>query len=778
MKKNVLNFVVLAIVALLVPGRSLAYDFSSVTSSGDTVYYDIVAGGVQVTRPVVINDSWTGCTNLVIPSSVEHNGVTYDVISIGGSAFRRCTSLISVIIPNSVTSIGPNAFEECTSLTSVVLPDNITEINAGLFRRCTSLTSIVIPDGVTRIGYNSNFGDSFAECTSLTSVSIPNSVTYISTRSFYGCTSLVSITIPDSVSYIDNGAFYGVKNVVYHGSATGSPWGALSINGVVDGDFVFADSTKTLLSVYIGNGGNVTIPSTVDTIGDYAFAFFSRPISVTIPSSVNAIGTGGIDPYNMYESRGTFYNCTGLTSVVIPSSITMINDGTFFGCTGLTSVTIPNSVTSIGRNAFRGCTNLTSVNISTGITTISGGTFMGCTGLTSVSIPNGVECIGEKNMYSGRGAFEGCTSLASVTIPSSVTFIGVYAFEGCKGLASVNIPGSVDTIGQEAFAGCTGLAPVSIPDSVTFIGYDAFSLVKSIFYHGSATGSPWGALSLNGEIDGDFVFTDSTKTYLVAYVGNGGSVTIPSTVDTIGVSAFYECDGLTSVTIPNSVTSIGWSAFQGCTGLTSVTIPNSVTSIEGGAFRGCTSLTSINFPGSITYIGPNAFDSCINLSSVYSYATVPPSINVYSSFRFVSKTIPLFVPCEAVSEYSSSAWSTIFYNIYCFPFPDTVFVSVHDTIYIEDIVYIHDTIYIYDTVYITQEGIGDVEAISAKIYQRDGQIVVEGANGNTVLFYDVNGRMLATKRDEYAPLRFDAPVSGTYMIKIGNHPARKMVVVR
>ena len=100
--------------------------------------------------------------------------------------------------------------------------------------------------------------------------------------------------------------------------------------------------------------------------------------------------------------------------------------------------------------------------------------------------------------------------------------------------------------------------------------------------------------------------------------------------------------------------------------------------------------------------------------------------------------------------------------------------ATSDTVYI----YVHDTVYIHDTIYITSEGIGDVEAISAKIYQRDGQIVVEGANGNTVVFYDVNGRMLATKRDEYAPLRFDAPVSGTYMIKIGNHPARKVVVVR
>ncbi len=109
---------------------------------------------------------------------------------------------------------------------------------------------------------------------------------------------------------------------------------------------------------------------------------------------------------------------------------------------------------------------------------------------------------------------------------------------------------------------------------------------------------------------------------------------------------------------------------------------------------------------------------------------------------------------------------------------DTVMVT--DTLWLTqiDTVWLHDTIIVHDTVYITSEGIGDVDAMTAKVYASNGQIVVEGANGNIVTFYDVNGRVLATKRDEFAPLRFNAPASGTYLIKIGNYPARRVVVIR
>ena len=112
-------------------------------------------------------------------------------------------------------------------------------------------------------------------------------------------------------------------------------------------------------------------------------------------------------------------------------------------------------------------------------------------------------------------------------------------------------------------------------------------------------------------------------------------------------------------------------------------------------------------------------------------------------------------------------FDTAIYNTYHY---DTLIVNNH----YYDTVFVH----LHDTIYITQEGIGDVDGINAKVYSSQGQIVVEGANGNQVTLYDVTGRVLATKQDHYTPLRFDAPVSGTYMIKIGRHPARKVVVIR
>ncbi len=107
---------------------------------------------------------------------------------------------------------------------------------------------------------------------------------------------------------------------------------------------------------------------------------------------------------------------------------------------------------------------------------------------------------------------------------------------------------------------------------------------------------------------------------------------------------------------------------------------------------------------------------------------------------------------------------------------DTSFAAVFVPISFVDTVWVYDTI--HDTVYITDQGIDGVDALNAKVYVRQGQIVVEGADGNTVTLLDINGRMLATKQDDYGMLRFDIPSSGSYMIKIGNHPARRVVVIR
>ena len=203
---------------------------------------------------------------------------------------------------------------------------------------------------------------------------------------------------------------------------------------------------------------------------------------------------------------------------------------------------------------------------------------------------------------------------ASVTYNSvtySVTSIGNYAFDDCFGLKSVTIPNSVTSIGEWAFAHCTGLTSVTIPNSVTSIGEWAFASVLNIVYSGSATGSPWGARSINGYVDGDgyFVYSDETKTNLLA-------CSSAATGD---------------ITIPNSVTSIGDYAFEGCSGLTSVTIPNSVTSIGEDAFSYCTSLTSVTIE-----------------------AETPPTLGEDAFYD--TNNCPIYVPCNAVNAYKT-AWS-------------------------------------------------------------------------------------------------------------------------
>ena len=400
------------------------------------------------------------------------------------------------------------------------------------------------------------------------------------------------------------------------------------MNGVAEGDFVYADDTKQHLLAYSGSGGDVTIPSTVNTIGNNAFYGCTGLTSVTIPNSITSIGDQA------------FYGCTGLTSVTIPNSVTSIGEYAFYRCTGLTSVTIPNSVTSMG-SAFYGCTGLVSATIQNSV--IDNGAFNGCTGLTSVTIGNSVTSIGEY-------AFYRCTGLTSVTIPNSVTSIGDQAFYGCTGLTSVTIPSSVTSIGFCAFYNCTGLTSVTIPNSVTSIDGGAFGEVLHIEYYGTATGSPWGAISMNGVTEGDFIYADDTKQHLLTYLGNGGDVTIPSTVNTIGNSAFFNCTGLTIVTIPNSVTSIGGSAFSGCTGLTSVTIPNSVISIGDRAFYGCTGLTSVTIGNAVTSIGYEAFKGCTGLTSIITLASTAPSLgsDVVAGISLYSDVI---IPCGCRSLY-------------------------------------------------------------------------------------------------------------------------------
>ena len=272
------------------------------------------------------------------------------------------------------------------------------------------IKKVVIEKGVTNIGVNA-----FNNCYYLTSITIPNSVTSIGGSAFYGCSGLTSVTIPNSVTSIGYDAFSGCSS---------------------------------LTSVTIGNS--------VTWIGDYAFLDCSGLTSVHITDLVSwcKIKFNSWDSNPLVYAKHLYINGKEIANLVIPNGITKIENYAFCNCSGLTSVTFPNSVTYIGESAFYGTKwcdyqpdgliyagkvlykykgtmpSGTKIEIKEGTTQIADGAFRGCSGLTSITIPNSVTSI-------GYDAFSDCSGLTSVTIPNSVTSIGTYAFSGCSGLTSV-----------------------------------------------------------------------------------------------------------------------------------------------------------------------------------------------------------------------------------------------------------------------------------------------------------------------------------------------------
>ena len=281
----------------------------------------------------------TNCDPSVTKANIPHTIKGVTVTSIGGSAFRYCTSLTSVTIPDSVTSIGGWAFTDCASLTSVTIPDGVTSIGEYTFSWCTSLTSATIPDSVTSIG---EFA--FHNCKSLTSMTIPRSVVSIGYDAFGWCESLTSVTILDGVRSIGNSAFTDCKSltsVTIPNSVTSIGRGAFSSCASLTGIWVAEGNSH-----YVSDASGVLFNKDKTTLVQCPGAFSG---SYAIPDSMTSI------------DWRAFAGCTSLTSVTIPSSVTSIGDDAFSGCASLTSVTIPDSVTSIGNYAFSCCGSLTDV---------------------------------------------------------------------------------------------------------------------------------------------------------------------------------------------------------------------------------------------------------------------------------------------------------------------------------------------------------------------------------------------------------------------------------
>lgn len=287
-----------------------------------------------------------------------------------------------------------------------------------------------------------------------------------------------------------------------------------------------------------------------------------------------------------------FYDCSLLSAVDIPSTVTMLKESSFRKCRALTSVSIPSSVTEIGWGAFYSCTGLESINIPSSVTTIGDYAFQSCINLNSITLPSSVQSI-------GAYAFQSCSSICgTITIPSLVTSIKSCTFDGCHNISAINIPSSIRSIESCAFQSCRTLTSITIPESVTSIGNDAFRNCYNLL-----------------------------------------EVSLPNSISSLNTNLFYNCTNLTSITIPNSVTSIKSSAFCKCSSLTSITIPNSVTSIESDAFYNCSNLACVTCeavnPPTLAYT--NAFPS-VDIAIYVPCGSLETYRQRWSSFTNIQET--------------------------------------------------------------------------------------------------------------------------------------------
>lgn len=460
--------------------------------------------------------------------------------TLGQESFEDCLSLTSVVIPNTITTFKNYIFRRCYALTSVSLPDNLTTLGQGMFSNCTALQTITLPSGLTSLP-----NDFMEKCTSLKTIKIPN-VTSIGDYAFDGCTSLLNVDFAD----VDKLTSLGT--------------------------YVFRNCSSL---------NNVVLPSSVTTIGNYAFQA-SGLTEIVIPASVKKLGTTA-------KTGSVFADCNSLVSVTLPESLTTIYGSVFENCTALTEITIPSSVTILGDKVFKGCSSLTKAEITGAIKTCGQYLFAECSSLTDVTINS-------KSTKTGSYMFQKCTSLTNVVLPTSLASSGLstYLFDGCTSLESIEIPSSVTQIPSNFARNCSMLKNVVVKGKITSIGSYAFngcSLLESIDLTAAITASSLKTLS----------------TYAFQKCSSLKSINIPN-VTTVSNYAFDGCTSLTDVTL-KAATTIGTYTFRDCTSLKTISLPETVTKLDIGCFMN-SGLTSITIPAKVSTINGAAFNGCKNLS--------------------------------------------------------------------------------------------------------------------------------------------------------------------
>lgn len=534
--------------------------------------------------------------------------------------------------------------------------------------------------------------------------------------------------------------------------------------------------------------------------GGYRYSYTQKPAGdLVIPDSITYMGV----KYPVVAiSKYAFACCDSLTSVTIPNSVTSIGDYAFWSCTELASIHLGNNLKRIGKYAFEDCTNVDTLIIPNSVSTIGVGAFDHCRGLNYL-------VIGENVVSIGAVAFDSCINLTTVIFNADSCRIAGYdnttpywtgayqesarAFIGCTNVTNFTIGNNVKIIPPLICYMMYNLTNIAIPESVSYIGDNAFTYsgLRSVVFNADSCTYAGG----DNNTTRAFICCDSINSFTfgnnVKVIPDGlcndmrllTSVTIPSGVTYIGKAAFAKCVGIVMpITIPGCVTCIGQDAFNSCISLPSVIISQSVDSIGDFAFYNCGSLDSVYMlPVTPPAIGSNSFanspytpyfifDGCI----INNYINHPDWQRYYYYFRHPASNIIINIRANdsirgEVGYYGLSCDSTVTIwaqpnTGYRFDHWSTGSTSLYETVYLTG----DTTIIAYFVPEGGTEGIFDVEQDAIHVLLKNGRIIVDGVKNEDVQVFDIMGRQ--TKNDMLP--------NGVYLVKVGDYPARKVVVIK
>ena len=511
---------------------------------------------------------------------LEEDGLSYRLCGLA-DAYPEDIVVASTYLGLPVTRIASEALYECEGIKRLCVPTSVTNIGYGAFFGCASLEEITLPfvgeseTGCSAFGYifgcdSPNFQVNYVP-ESLRRVEILPGATTIGERAFLGCESIREFSFPETIKEI--------------------------------GEYAFVWDTME----------EIVIPSSVESIGKGVFCQCMSLKKITVPfiggSRTENRFFGylyGSDSWNPGSWDDAVFACK---TVVIGEGETEIPDHAFYGFNGLETVLLPNTIERIGCGAFF-FTGLKSITLPSSVTEIAKEAFNAC-GLTEVNFGDGCKTI-------GASAFSNCPSLKQIVVPEGVVSIGENAFSVCSSLTSVTFPRSVKTIGKHAVSGCFALTDLTLP----FIGGSESENKTLKYIVGGITDSIRNITLLEGA-------TEVPEEGLLGWKSIV-SVSLPSTIATIGKQAFNVCTGLTDITLPESLTSIGGAAFASCTSLKNLTIPSSVKELGYSAFSGCTELDSVVFGAGVEVFPDDVFCDCAKLR----YLELPTTLKKITATAF------------------------------------------------------------------------------------------------------------------------------------------------